>query len=778
MEAVTVVRENEARSINKNPQGAVFTPSDELLLLENEFRRILLLRLDPWTELFRVVLMQITCDAIWYMPSKDGILLLERDPDTDDLTFVFLLNWRIPDRRNRKCSIIPNAKRPCNWRFDPGDPGFHGFALSSFEGSTFPTAQIHENSIVIVSESAAIFWDISDRPILRFVLLLPPPFVRPLFSFLGDRIALITQGTLLILQAVVGPQIIADEPFSPGSKCFELHETLVPLFGVTQNNVNATSLFIVRHLPDRPVNIQIMFEWRPPGEPRQVSFITPTEALLVVTTLGAFACRPILGRYQAGQLSGCVPSGGIQFNRSFLLLSGGDHLQFYPNPEKAELAIDDSFVLLSKVSFRDVLFIANSDRFCLVATASLTEQGDASHKKADIEEATVYVLKYEDPVGISQRLLASPNLQAQKAGLRLKEPNDPDFAVHVLNIGMRLLRAAPPDLASACAYLARAFNSGISDAQREQVLAEIAKIPRQQTRMLFIREAHLRNQEITPVILKLILNLPHAQAIQKLIQAKHFDVEGGFADIPEALLYSAMSASLKGDHDGAREQFLRVPVGLFRWLEDDVLARISDDLPAPVLVAIERPELSNGQWPVAERSAACFFMRGSLGEALRITAEDLQEKWHFEEWPTKPQLCDWVEGSEMMQFAAGCCTYNAVNEDLPPVFSALARAAAFARQGDFAEALTAAGGIVYPFEFLRCFANDPAKWAVIIEQVEDPDIRRCATHYLIASSPKSSYKAVVKRLQDYRPELRDIAQELEKIDLELLTRVSGPRPRQ
>jgi hypothetical protein len=90
-----------------------------------------------------------------------------------------------PDRRNKKCSIIPTPKRPNNWRFDPGDPGFHGFALGTFDGCTHPTAQIHENSIVIVSESAAILWDISDRPILRFVLLLPPPLVRPLFSFLG-----------------------------------------------------------------------------------------------------------------------------------------------------------------------------------------------------------------------------------------------------------------------------------------------------------------------------------------------------------------------------------------------------------------------------------------------------------------------------------------------------------------------------------------------------------------------------------------------------------------
>jgi hypothetical protein len=261
MEEVNVVRQALLKTAGKHPRGAVFSNNGELLLLENEFRRILVLRLASWTEEFRVVLSQVNCEAIWYMPSRDGILVLQSDSDTSELSFQLFLNWRTADPKTPKCSVAPAPARPNNWRFEPSGSGFLAFTLGSFRAGSRPSAAIHESAIVLVSESAAIFWDIVDRPVLRFLLCLPPPPIRPIFSFLGSRFAIVTQGTVLIVHAVAGPRGRSDEAFSPGSKCFELHETLVPWFGVTQDSINASSLFIVRHLPNRPVSIEILFEW-------------------------------------------------------------------------------------------------------------------------------------------------------------------------------------------------------------------------------------------------------------------------------------------------------------------------------------------------------------------------------------------------------------------------------------------------------------------------------------------------------------------------------------
>jgi hypothetical protein len=707
------------------------------------------------------------------MPSRDGILLLQSDLETSELSFLLFLNWRTADPKTPKCSVAPPPARPSNWRFEPSGTGFLAFALGSFRPGSKPSAAIHENSIVLVSESAAIFWDIVDRPVLRFLLCLPPPPIRPIFSFLGNRFAIITHGTVLIVRAVSGPRTRADEAFSPGSKCFELHETLVPWFGVTQDNVNASSLFIVRHLPNRPVAIEILFEWRPPGEPIQVQFVSPTNALLLLTTLGVFACRPATPEaltYSAMPLSSFHSASQVHSNKNFLILRNNESLYFFPNPEKTALNFDDSFFELEKITFRNIMFVTNNDDYCVIVTASVAQK--AGPKRADIEEAAVYVLQYEDCQTLTHRLLGSSNLLAQKAGLRLKNLSDPDFPQQLFDVGMRLVKATPPELSNGVLALVQAFNSRISEPQRQSILSEVMKIRRQAVKLAFIREAHFRSEEITADVQKLILSLPPAQAIRKLIQSKKFEAVSSPGDIPEARLYTAIGSALRGEHDLARGQFASVPVDLFEILDDDLLSKISDDLMPQVLVAIEKPDLHNGQWSVAERRAACYYNRGELLGALEIAADNIDANWHFSEWPKVPELCDWVEGNEMMQFAAGCCTYHVVVERVPAVFARIHRAASLAKEGQFKDALEVLGAALYKFEFLRCFAKEPAKWAVIIEQVEDPDVRRCAFHYLIASSPKKSYKSVVGRLTT-RPEIRKIADELEAVDLELLKKISG-----
>jgi hypothetical protein len=270
------------------------------------------------------------------------------------------------------------------------------------------------------------------------------------------------------------------------------------------------------------------------------------------------------------------------------------------------------------------------------------------------------------------------------------------------------------------------------------------------------------------------LNLPPPQAIRKLIQAKRFDRSGDFGDIPEAVLFNAISASLKGDHDLARGLFEKVPSPVFTFLDDELLCKVSGDLTPQILITIGKPGLENSQWDIAERQAAFHFAQGALIPALEIAAQNLDAQWHFAEWPSKPTLLDWVEGNEMMQFAAGCFTAHSVTDRVPSVFEGLAAACNLAKDRRFRDALSRVGSSVYPFDFLRCFAKDPASWAAIIGQIDDPDVQRCAIHYLIASSPKKAYKAVVSRLSV--PGLKEIADDLGEMDHVLLSLTSGPRP--
>jgi hypothetical protein len=766
MEGLRVVRQSQVKTIGKYPRGGVFSTQGEFLLLENEFRRIVVLRLDTWTEVFRIVLNQVASEAIWYMPSKDGIILLQRDLETAELTFVLFLNWRVADPRNPKCSVAPAAKKPNNWRFEPQESGFHSFALGCFSPNSSVVAQVHESSIVIVSESMALFWDISDRPVFRFILLLPPPLARPTFAFLGDRLAIVTQGTLLILQTVAGAATVLTEPFSPGSKCFELRETLVPHFGVTQDNVNANSLFIVRYLPDRPVTVQILYEWRPPGDPRALAFIPPANTLLILTSLGVFACRvgsgdPGAPNYLPEQLSFFQGATRIDFNRDFLILADASNLSIFPNPEKSGLQFGDSFEVLEKVTYRNILFVATNVEFCVVVTGA---PGDRGHQKAD-DEAAIYVLKFDDVGALARRLSGAADLSAKRAGLRLKTPSDRDFADQVYTIGLHLL-TSPAELANGISYLARAFNAGVPEAQRATILAEVLR-QRPTARRAFIREAAFRGDELDDALMRAVLALPPREAIRKLIQAKRFDRAADFGDIPEAALFRAIAAALAGDHAAARALFAAVaPALLLKLLDEELLCAVSEDLSPQTLIAIGRPELANSQWSAEERHAAFHFAGGRLEAALDIAAQNLAADWHFAEWPARPTLVDWVDGSAMLQFAAGCFTAHAVGRAVPDAFRNLADACSLAKERRFAEALSKVRETVYPFDFLRCFAHGPADWAAVIGQVDDPDVRRCAIHFLIASSPKKAYKAVLSRLSI--PGLKEIADELRATDDALL----------
>jgi hypothetical protein len=348
------------------------------------------------------------------------------------------------------------------------------------------------------------------------------------------------------------------------------------------------------------------------------------------------------------------------------------------------------------------------------------------------------------------------------------DPNDPDFSENTLKVGRELIKGNQAQ--RGVMFLTQSFNSATSEVDREVILKEIMKLDKRD-RSHFVQAAQFKNREIPEEILSEILELPESQAAGKLIKARKFDCNCDFGQGQYSLLFRAVSSSMNGYHDQAKMYFRQLTdLSVIRSLDLDLLWTISRDLSPQVLVQIGKPELQNDDWSVSERKASFHFLNGDVSAALEIAAANMQDSWHFEEWPKVPLLLDWVEGGKMMHFAAGIASEYRIEESFPLVFDTLVKGVSLARNCRFKEALDVLGDDIYVFEFLRHFALASAHWIMAIEQIEDEDIRKCAVHYLISNSPKKDYRRAVAKCPDV-PGLRFTVDELNRADLDLMTAV-------
>jgi hypothetical protein len=183
----------------------------------------------------------------------------------------------------------------------------------------------------------------------------------------------------------------------------------------------------------------------------------------------------------------------------------------------------------------------------------------------------------------------------------------------------------------------------------EDVMAFAARSRRKH----FVTDADFHGRHITAEVVKTLRNMDPSWAVRKLIRASRFDITLDFGDCPEGALFAAVSASLSGDHERARLAFSGVSnQSLFALIDPTVLATISADLKPEVLVVIGHPELPNGEWTVDERIAARRFLEGNVGKCPALAAGKM-ETWHFEEWPKRLRMVNWMDGEPMMEFATG-----------------------------------------------------------------------------------------------------------------------------
>lgn len=756
----SAVEQIKLTNIEMCPLGCILTEKNELIMLQASFQYISIYNVETFQEMYRIFPKNEFVHDLWYVSATDSLLLMERDQMTQKPMFRLINNWRPKNSSSNTISIMtpPDYIYPDRWHFKKiNNEEITNIILSVFLPEANPTAQIFQNSIIIVSETAAIVWDLFDRPVLRFILMLPLPMLRPYFSFCGDRLAIVTNDLLFIIKIIAGQPTTEVEPFSPGSKCFELHDELMIDFGLTSGKRNF--LFIAKYLPDRPINCEIMFEFRPPGELKHIHFLSK-DTLLLLTNLAALACISNgKGSYDPTQLTYTNDSNNVSQNSNFIVLYRADRLLFYPNPEKMGLDINDKQVThIDELKMRNINYVCTNETYCIIVAASINHNG------------VIYLLKFTDIDKITKAALASSDIEARKAAVRLMGPKSSEYALSCYDVGMRLIKKCVT--AESIRFLLEAFNSSdqLSKEQRSSLLTEMLSLKNQTRLKQFIQKAHFKNYEIDDKLLKEIQALPPPLASLKLIKAHKFDCKCELAQCKESDLFKAISLSIQGNHEEARQIFNGTEDELLASLDDELLSQISLDLSPATLVRIEKPTLPNDGWSLNERVAALQYMTNDFKQLFDNISNNINDVWHFDEWPKVPRICEWVKGPVNLQFAAGLFSDNNITQEINEVFKPLSIGISLAKESKYSEAFDVLGKDIYHVLFLKHFATKPQDWINVYNQITDEEIRQIAAHFLIATSPTREYYKTVKNIPNAHglTKILDQLREADKTLLEML----------
>lgn len=781
--------------------SAAISGDNEFFLLKDYINIIYGYRIDPFCEIYRIFTHSHKIQNIWYIKSHDAILFLNINEDSNQSEIHLLFNWRPVEKRSDiGFSVVPeNDIIPNKWHFPcPHQNQFEVFLLASFEKKENPTCEVYNNSILIISESTVIIWDLFDRPVLRTIILLPLPIQsqRPLFSFRGERLALVTKGILFILKISENAPPTTPPPFSTGANCLKLEEKMLFVdFGLSQEGQNM--LFIERHLPERNISIQITFQLTVPGIPKGVKFLSDKLLLLINSEVILGCLRKVSknGReiYDPAKLRDSNGDFNQIYNQNFVILSNKEHIDIIPNPTKSNIDFSNGTVdAISTINLPNITNICMDEKRCIIITTTnqnkaniaINSSGNASkdrkekirssNSSEEFYASTLYHLEFEDVQKLSDAAIKAQSVEAKMIGIRLLDHNDPRFADTAYDIGFQLLEKSRK--AEAVPFLIESFNKG-SKEKRQAILDEIYKFDRrlQKHRLLFVEGAEFKGGEITDLVLQDIMKLDNRLAAIKLIQAHKFEGNIQISDSTEGTLFQAIKASMCENHEKAKELFLQIDESLFATLDDIILQKISKDLKPAVLVRLRKPEFDSDEWSHDERYASFYFMDKMASKAIEYASGDDQTTWHFSEWPILPKLCKWVKGNEKVQFIACCVSmFNISNipNQTNKTLSKLIDGINLAKNDQFKDAVDIFGDEIYPIHFLRYFANTSAKWVKILQQFpENEEIHQAATHFLINNSPKSEYYSAIDPIKD-DPEFSDIFTKLKDDDISLIQLLS------
>ena len=758
------VQELYQQPLQQCPQGVATSNNNEVFILNSSQEKIFVYNMENFNQTYVINTGIRAILDIWYVAACDGILFLERAPNSAKVLFKLCINWRTkpynksPKQQVTEISFPRTVLYPTSWQFQQIiENEMQILCIGSFEPESNPTAEVYEKSIFLISENLCILWDYLDRPRLRVVIILPIATSLQPFSFISDHLAIVISGSLFILQIEKGEEKKAPHPFIPGGCCFELFDNLDINFGLADSQTS-NFLFIARSLPNWPAHVNIVFKFTPPGTPKNLHFLSPS-SLVLITDTASLVCRVRHTdrdneAFDPSNLSTFKAANHVEYNDNYIVLWNESKLEVYPNLDKTSLDISASPLknLYSK-ELKNMQYVKLTNNILFVITATKNASKVFCYNIGNVDD-------------IVNAALASESLEIQKTGLCLLAKDSSRFAEICCNIGLSLIDKRGQQK-EAIDFLISAINAKvpITGKKRAEVIDKIIHLPGKSAHSAF-EQMFLLEDDITEDMLNMILKLPKDAALRKLMRAKKFGIDIGESESPMHNLYNAISLSHDGKHEEAMKAFDECDISLIEKLDFDVIMQVSQDISPKILIKIEQPDLPNNEWSYNERMLSYHFMKGDTEKALQVAQTISSFTLHTEEWPVVPEKCLWLDGNKGERFAAACAIkYDGINV-IPDEYKNIVNGVYAAKNMRFAEALDILKGRINVLKFLRYFATSPNAWMSVIKQVNDPEISEYARHFLLGYSPSDDFNNATKNNEEH--DLDDVIKVLNDTDTRLL----------
>ena len=760
--------------VEAKPKLVTISSDDRMIFVSETLGVVYFYKLPEFTEIKRIFIQKVVCEDMKYIEETDALVLKNLDHNNKQRQVLY-----IPVKNCTKASLISEIPiNPVKWEFEEAvkendKNKLNSYLLGLFEPDSNPLIHVSGKTIVIVTKTVAFIWDIKDEiPVFRLSILLPQTTNHPFFGFCNDFFVIsLSNGCFVVKLEETTEERIKEleekqlnEPFTPGTKCFELGEHLN--IDCLLTNEGKNSLFLIRTLPGRKFTAKSVFNTTIPGDVLSVVSLSDKTFMFLTTLSTCILSRKITNEIDTFFLSGFTDPKGctnIRYNNDFVVLYKNDTILYVPNPEKCGEHFDvGSVAALDEIHLADIGFVNCNNKY-LTIVSQPNQEG-----KTDIR-----ILKFEDISKIGEAALKSKDISKKEAAIRLMGTSTPEFAESAFLVAKQLLEKRKKSRAGteAVPFLITAFNmkGQLTDEQRAEVIS-IVKTIGSEPRRTFMRYAHFENADIDNEIFKYLCELPINVAARKLIESEKFDVLLDSSTEKEVALHTAISKSLKGNHEEAKAEFAKCcDEKIMKLIPETTLSAIANDLPINIVIRIGRPDLECTIWNKQERVAAYNHLSGKIAESVQIvSSENGTDSWHFKDWPSKPTMCKWVGSKLAEQFVAGCAISH--DFDPPEGMCGIYDAVKLAQANEFGQGLQKLSGNASQLNYLREFCVTPASWIRVLEQTNDPSIRKVALHMLARCSPRMDYNEAIKTA--YQKDVLELAGSLREADNELLMALS------
>jgi len=687
---------------------------------------------------------------IWYMESIDAILILQRNQDTGIQHIWQLHNWR-----KSKVLIAKNAVCPNKWVFnDKIGTKFSILVLGEFQNNTFIDMKFFQKSLMIVSLNSATIWDFDGRPVFRTILVFPFQLDTNCYCFAGDQIAIGTNDGSFVLQIIEKELIPNDSKFEPGTKCLQLQNGALWLESGHEHDEN--NFVTVRSLPGRSFVVKTLFRYNPPGQIYQIEFIEKRGFVFVTSNIKVeliqitnfdntfeFIQNPFSLLHDTNKLS---------INDNYFILHGNDTIYFLPNPSKGtSLSYTGLLSHIEKLIFKNILFVQCNQSHCFVLLNST-------------ENCVLYRLSFVDINEVVQFSIHNRPFDIKVSCLHLLGRDHPEYPSLLYRIGVELL--SKKKQTEALKFLVESFNvKTTSLGFRKQIL--------ESSRVNIIRKdfaffANFVREEIDNNVLKDILDLNSPNDAMKLFGAAFYESNISLKPSYLAELYYEVvkiknNCKIEYIKISRPESIKQMPTMLIQELSPYV---------SPFIRASMGFAGFNINWLKTEQEASYSYFVDDIKKSVILVCDQDQFEWHFQQWPKRPTLCNWLKMPASYQFVAGCALDFCLDIQLPNHYQTILQAISKAKSKEFSQALDLLKDRIDVLSFIKSFCSTPNDWYSVYHQVHDSSIRQYAQHCIFVGSPSKPYIDFIHQSKHSNP-FADEIHDFQTIDDSILLSLSS-----